>query len=558
MGISLRPKHLKRYKDLALLLIKYGRTDIVTEAGLDEALLDDEKKKDVTEDIGELSDDLEKLGPTYIKLGQFLSTRSDMLPGQYLEVLTRLQDNVEPFPFEKVEKIISNEIGMRFSKAFLEFDPKPIGSASIGQVHKAVTRDRIPVVVKVQRPDIRETIIEDLDAFGEVAEFLQEHTETGKRFMLEATLDEFRKMIIRELDYRNEVQNLIKLSQNLEEFEEIIVPLPVEDYCSSKVLTMDFIKGKKITSISPLKNLDIKGQHLAEVLFKSYMKQIVVDGFYHSDPHPGNVFITDDNRLSLLDLGMVGYVSEKMQTELLQILLAIGDGRGDEVAEHSIKIGRKTEYFNEEEFRSQVNELVSRQQSVTLENLEIGTIVLEVTKICGRNGIFVPNELTMLGKTLLNLDKVGKTLAPQFNPNETIRKYGDELLQKKLMKSATSQKPYEILLEAKEFFETLPSRVNRIFDKLTNDEFKVNVKAFDEIYIMNGFQKIANRITVGLIIAALIVGAALIMRIETTFTILGYPGLAMLLFIMAAAGGIILTIKVLTADEHSIKKEKDQ
>jgi ubiquinone biosynthesis protein len=556
MGISLRPEHLKRYKDLALLLLKYGRADIVTDAGLDKALPDEDERKEVTKDIGDLPKDLERLGPTYIKLGQFLSTRSDMLPVEYLEVLTKLQDNVEPFPFGKVEEIISKEIGMRFSKAFREFDPEPVGSASIGQVHKAVTRDGLPVVVKVQRPDIRDEIVEDLDAFGEVAEFLQEHTETGKRFMLEATLEEFRKMIISELDYRNEIQNLKQLSENLKEFENIIIPLPVEDYSSSKVLTMDFIKGKKVTSISPLKKLDINGKELAETLFRAYMKQIVIDGFYHSDPHPGNVFITDNNKLALLDLGMVGYISENMQTQLLQILLAIGDGRGDEVADHSIKIGRKTEYFNEEEFRKDVNELVSRQQTVKLENLEIGVVVLEVTKICGRNGIFVPNELTMLGKTLLNLDKVGKTLDPEFNPNESIRRNADELLQKKLLKSAASEKPYEILLEAKEFFENLPARVNKIFDKVANDEVKIKVKAFDEVYIMNGFQKIANRITVGLILAALIVGTALIMRFETPFTIFGYPGLAMIFFLVAVIGGVILTLRILFSDEHSIKKEK--
>jgi predicted unusual protein kinase regulating ubiquinone biosynthesis (AarF/ABC1/UbiB family) len=557
MGISLRPEHLKRYKDMALLLMKYGRADLVKQAGLDEAILDEDKEeKEVTSEINQLPDDLERLGPTYIKLGQFLSTRSDMLPAQYLEVLTRLQDKVETFPFDQVEKIITDELGIRLSKAFREFDPKPVGSASIGQVHKAILNDGRPVVVKIQRPSIREEIVKDLDAFGEVAEFLEKHTETGRLYMLEATLEEFRKSTLRELDYRNEAQNLKLMARNLEEFENIVVPLPVEDFSTSKIITMDYVRGKKVTSISPLRMLDIDGSALAEELFRAYMKQIILDGFYHSDPHPGNVFITDDNKIALLDLGMVGYVSGSLQRQLLQILMAIGDGRGDDVATYAIEIGNRNTNFDEKGFRRDVSELVSRQKSATMEQIEIGRIVLEITKLSGRNGIHVPNELTMLGKTLLNLDKVGTTLDPKFNPNASIKRNGDELMRRKLSQDAQSKKPYEVLLETKDFFENLPGRVNKIMDRLAGNKLKINVDAFDEIYLMNGFQKVANRITVGLIIAALIIGAALIMDIESGFTIFGYPGIAIILFVVAAATGLSLAFSIIFTDDPVHKKEE--
>ncbi len=556
MGISLRPQHLKRYKDIAKLFMTYGRNDLITSAGLEDVNLEEKENEDETGRIENLPTDLENLGPTYVKLGQFLSTRSDMLPDEYINVLERLQDKVKPFPFEKVQEIISKEIAMRFSKAFSEFDPKPIGAASIGQVHRAKLRDGKDVVVKIQRPDIREEIIEDLDVFEEVAEFIQEHTETGKRYMLEATLEEFRKATLRELDYRNEKQNLKILAENLKEFEKIIVPQPVEDYSTSKIITMDFIQGTKVTSMSPLKKLDFDGKELAEELFRAYMKQILIDGFYHSDPHPGNVFITEDNRIALLDLGMVGYVSGNLQTQLIHVLLAIGDGRGDEVAEQAMLIGNKMDNFDKQKFRSEISELVSKQKSATLENLEIGRIVLEVTKISGRNGINLPNELTMLGKTLLNLDKVGKALDPNFDPNNAIRRNGNDLMKKKLMQSASSQKPYEILLESKEFFEKLPFRVNKILDKLSNDEIEIKVNTVDQVYLMSGFQKIANRITVGLILASLIIGAALIMKFQTAFEIFGYPGLAMIFFLIAVFGGLFLAFRILFVDEHHIKKDK--
>lgn len=557
MGISLKPKHLKRYKDIAQLFFKYGKTDLINASGLEEVILEEEKNVEITSEINSLPDDLEKLGPTFVKLGQFFSTRSDMLPAAYIDVLERLQDSVAPFPFETVKQIVDDEIGMRFSKAFLEFEEKPIGAASIGQVHRAVLRNGRSVVVKVQRPDIRQQVFDDLEAIQEIAEFLEAHTETGKKFAIGMMIEEFKKSMMRELDYKNEAQNLKILAENLKNFQLITVPLPVEDYTTSRVITMDFISGTKVTSVSPLRKLDFDGSKLAEALFKAYLKQILIDGFYHSDPHPGNVFLTDDNKIALLDLGMVGYISPELQNDLLHILLAIGDGRGDQVAEYTLKLSGKENDDSTEnrKFKSNVNELVSRQKASMLENLQIGKVILEITKVCGENGMIIPNEFAMLGKTLLNLDKVGKTLDPQFNPNDSIRSNADDLMKQKLLQSTNSKKPYDVLLESKEFIEKLPSRVNHILDKAANNGLEIKVKAFDEVYLMNGLQKIANRITIGLILAAAIVGAAIIMQIQTSFTIFGYPGIAMLLFIVAVVGSSILAYKVLASDEHSIKKE---
>ncbi len=557
MGISLKPKHLKRYKDIAQLFFKYGKTDLINASGLEEVILEEEKNVEITSEINSLPDDLEKLGPTFVKLGQFFSTRSDMLPAAYIDVLERLQDSVAPFPFETVKQIVDDEIGMRFSKAFLEFEEKPIGAASIGQVHRAVLRNGRSVVVKVQRPDIRQQVFDDLEAIQEIAEFLEAHTETGKKFAIGMMIEEFKKSMMRELDYKNEAQNLKILAENLKNFQLITVPLPVEDYTTSRVITMDFISGTKVTSVSPLRKLDFDGSKLAEALFKAYLKQILIDGFYHSDPHPGNVFLTDDNKIALLDLGMVGYISPELQNDLLHILLAIGDGRGDQVAEYTLKLSGKENDDSTEnrKFKSNVNELVSRQKASMLENLQIGKVILEITKVCGENGMIIPNEFAMLGKTLLNLDKVGKTLDPQFNPNDSIRSNADDLMKQKLLQSTNSKKPYDVLLESKEFIEKLPSRVNHILDKAANNGLEIKVKAFDEVYLMNGLQKIANRITIGLILAAAIVGAAIIMQIQTSFTIFGYPGIAMLLFIVAVVGSAILAYKVLASDEHSIKKE---
>ncbi|HEV2707021.1 MAG TPA: AarF/UbiB family protein, partial [Pyrinomonadaceae bacterium] len=250
MGISLKTEHLKRYKDIAWLFMKYGRGDLVKHAGLEEAIEGTETlNPEVPAKAEELANDLERMGPTFIKLAQLLSTRSDLLPMPYLEALSRLQDSVEPFSFGEVEEIVASELGVRISKAFSEFVAVPLAAASLGQVHRATMRDGRPVVVKVQRPHIREQIVKDLEAMQEIAEFLDRHTEIGRRYEFQPMLDEFRKSLLRELDYRQEARNLVTFAENLREFENIIVPQPVDDYTTSRVLTMDYVRGRKITDL---------------------------------------------------------------------------------------------------------------------------------------------------------------------------------------------------------------------------------------------------------------------------------------------------------------------
>src|ERR1041384_2232902 len=226
MVVSLKPERLKRYKDVAMLLIKYGRSDLISVAGLEGSVLPDEIAAESKEaaPAEELAKDLERLGPTFIKLGQLLSTRADLLPGPYLDALTRLQDQIEPFPFEEVERIVSGELGVRISKAFADFEPAPLAAASLSQVHRAFMRDGRAVVVKVQRPDIRDVIVADLEALNEIAHFLDQHTDLGRRYEFENMLVNLRKSLLRELDFTIEANNLHTIGQKLAEFEHIIGP----------------------------------------------------------------------------------------------------------------------------------------------------------------------------------------------------------------------------------------------------------------------------------------------------------------------------------------------
>ncbi|MCM2258473.1 MAG: AarF/UbiB family protein [Vicinamibacteria bacterium] len=550
--------HLKRYRDIARLLVRYGRGDLVRQAGLEEVPDERDQARDTpaVELAERLAKDLEALGPTYIKIGQLLSTRADLLPGPFLDALSRLQDDVASFPYAQVEQIVTTELGVRISKAFATFEREPLAAASLGQVHRATMRDGRQVVVKVQRPLIREQIVTDLEALGEIAEFADKHTEAGRKYGYALIVDEFRKSLLKELDYRLEARNQATLRQNLKAFEHIVVPDVIEDYSTALVLTSEFVPGVKVTEIGPLGQMDIDGAMLADELFRAYLQQILVDGFVHADPHPGNVLLTEDGRVALLDLGMVTRISPGLQEKLLQLVMAISEGHGDEAATIALKIGEERPDADEALFRRQVSEMVAENRDSKMEQIHVGKVVLAITRTSGDCGFRVPPEMTMLGKALLNLDEVGRTLDAKFDPNATIRRRSAELTQRRMRQSFSAGNVFGTLIETKDFVERLPARANKILDLVADNRLSLKVDALDEELLLEGFQKVANRITVGLVLAALIVGAAMLMRIETAWKILGYPGLAMLFFISAAGAGLWLTLQIMLTDSQTRKKAR--
>jgi predicted unusual protein kinase regulating ubiquinone biosynthesis (AarF/ABC1/UbiB family) len=552
MALSMKPEHLRRYKDVARLLFRYGRGDVVRAMQADSGLFDEKlegvEPEEVDGDPEALAAELEALGPTFIKLGQLLSSRSDLLPVPYLEALSRLQDRVEPFPFEEVEKVVTEELGVRISKAFSEFDAEPLAAASLAQVHRARLRDGREVAVKVQRPNIRETVLEDLEAFGEMAEFLDHHTETGRRLAFSDMMDEFRRSLLRELDYRLEAQNLSHLRRSIRSYRRIVVPEPIEDYSTSRVLTMEYVRGTKVTELPPVARTELDGRVLAEDLARAYLDGILIEGFFHADPHPGNVMVTDDGRLGVVDLGMVGRVDEHMQELLLKLVLAIAEGKGHEAAQLTLQLGKRLDGFDERRFTREVADLVHTFHDSELAELNLGRVILELARRSAETGLRPASELTLLGKTLLHLDEVSRALDPEFDPTSAIRSHADSLMRRHMLKSLSPGNMFSALLDLNEFAQQLPGRLNRLFESLLKNELELNLQVIDESLLMDNLQKIANRIALAMVLAALIVGAALMMGVETSFRLFGYPGIAMLLFLAAAACGFVLVGSILYFD----------
>jgi predicted unusual protein kinase regulating ubiquinone biosynthesis (AarF/ABC1/UbiB family) len=543
-------ERLSRYKDLALFVAKYGRADFVAHAGLEPVNGGHHEDASRAETFAR---DLEALGPTFIKLGQLLSTRADLLPQPYLDALARLQDDLEPFPYADVERIIEEELGVRISKAFAEFEQTPIAAASLGQVHRAVLRGGRMVAVKVQRPGIRERVEKDLSALEEVAAMFDRFFGAARKVDAVRLLQEFRRTLTAELDYREEARNLATLSAQLEDFELIIVPLPVDDFTTARVLTMDYVEGAKITAVSPLERTEVDGAALAEQLFRAYLQQILVDGVFHADPHPGNVLLTPDHRLALVDLGMVGRLSSVAQEQLFKLMLAISEGRGDEAASVAVALSERREDFDEAAMRRDVVSLVSRYQGVALKQINVGRVMLEVFRSGSQHGLKMSPHLALLGKALLNLDEIGRVLDPEFDVNASMRGNATELMRRRMWKAATPANLWSSALEVREFAERLPGRVNRILDALACNDLRLKVEVIDHGSIIDGFQKVANRIALGLVLAALIVGAAMLMQVRTEFTIFGYPGLAIVLFLAAVSGGLWMAWTILVGDVRKIR-----
>ena len=538
------PSKLSRYAAVATLLLKH-RPDLI--ATTDVGPGDASASNDAAE-AGRLAKDLEQLGPTFVKLGQVLSTRADLLPPAYLEALSRLQDDVEPVPLGEVEKTIEEDLKVRLSKAFLTFESEPLASASLGQVHRATLRDGQPVAVKVQRPGIVDQVRADLTVLDEIAAFVDQHTQVGRRYEFAPMIAEFRRALMDELDYEAEASHLRTLKQNLAEFSRIVVPAPIDSYVSTRVLTMEFVQGTKITTLNPVALIDADAPGLADELIRAYLHQILIDGFFHADPHPGNVFITDDGRLALLDLGMVGHLSPTLQDRLLKLVLAISEGRGEEAADAAIMLGEKREGFDEQAFTRDVVATVGRYLGASLEDFQVGKIVLEVNRSAGAHGIKSPVELTMLGKTLLTLDNIARLLAPALDVNASIRKNASSLMQRRLLKSLSPGTVFSTVLEAKEFAEQLPRRINRVLESLASSQLKLKVEVIDEGAVIDGLQKVANRITMGLVVAALILSAAMMMRIESRFVLLGYPGFPTILFLVAGSLAAWLVFNIVAHD----------
>jgi ubiquinone biosynthesis protein len=506
----LKARHAGRYKDIVLLFARYGRDFSVR--GPADALSETVRVGDpgIRERAARFASELKRLGPTFVKFGQVLSTRPDVVPPEYLDALASFQDDLPPFPFAQVRETVEAELGGRLHSLFRSFEREPVAAASLGQVHRARLPRGPHVAVKVQRPGIREKAESDMAVFEEIAGTLEAHTDVARKMNLVQTVRQLRRTLAEELDYLQECRNMKLLRAHLAEFKGLRVPRAFDDLTTAKVITTEFVRGVKVSKASAAELSAGRAAHLAPELVRAYLKQVCVDGFWHCDPHPGNVFLTGD-KLTLIDFGMTARISGEFQDYVSKFLLCVTDNRGGAAADICLKLGTPQEGFDRERFARGVSETVSSYFGADPSRTSAGRLVFDIIATANANDLQIPSELALLGKTLLQLDGISKTLDPKMNPRAVIRGYAEGLIAKKIRQKFRPRNFYTALLELNQLALDLPRHVREFLEKADEGRLSLNMRLSQGEDLLTGLQKIANRITVGLVIASVVVGSSWIL-----------------------------------------------
>ena len=594
----LSPKHLPRLVATIRLFTNYGLRDFASRQGLlsiEGAAIDDAGtvEGDLAAKAAAFRERLVELGPAYIKLGQVLSTRPDLLPPPYIEELEDLQDKVPPMDFEQVEKTIEAELHARISKLFASFDPEPLGSASLGQVHAAELRDGRSVVVKVQRPNLRDQLAEDINFFRDLAMFLTDHTSAGSRIDLIGVVQQVERALADELDYRTEARNAAAFRKSLATFPHILIPRVIDAYTTHKVLTTERIRGVKIDSIPPIVRIEYDFSELAEEFARAYLHQITDSGHFHADPHPGNLFIVlpgrenpktpaeavaddrrqavrpgatvltqseneakaaavapaprDDPKLALIDFGMTAHLTGTMRDHVVRLLLAMAENDGNSAAETLMEMGAMPAEFDRNAYIRDVAALIAKQADQTVEETPTGVMLYEIITIAYREGLKLPAELTLLAKALFSLDDVTRSLDPNFSPTNSIREYTAEIANQRARRDISPRRLFQMAAETSDLVRALPHRLDVFTQKLVADDFAVRVDTPQLGSLLLGLEKVANRIFTGLVLGGLLVASGLLMAYKPRLGIVG--------FLIAAIIGLWMVATILIQDRRSRKRK---
>lgn len=542
---------MNRRSQILRLLLRYRHSGVFSGMNLDARAVHELPPEGNPE---QFVTDLESLGPTFVKLGQMLSTRPDMVPVEFATALERMQEKVAPIPVERIYTIIEQELGASVSKLFARFDPVPLGCASIAQVHRAQLHDGRDVAVKVQKPEVAAQLRSDLDVLRSFALAADHLTQVGRRVRLRDWLNEFAKTLMQELDYQAEAENLQRFGQHLRPFKPLWVPQPIWDYCSHRVLTMELAQGVRVDMIPDVRRTEEPMAPLAAALIRGYLDQIFVHGEIHADPHPGNLRVTPQGRLAIFDLGMVAHMPPRLRERLLKVLFAAVDGRGEEVADEIIGMSTRLEAFDEERYLRETGQVIARYAANS--SFSEGRVVLDLVRIATASGLRTPPELSLLGKALLNLETVCRLLAPDLDTRRIVEKQLQHVMRARLRKSLSAANLASEAMEVQQLLREGPRKMSDILALLAENRLQMKVTGLEESRLMENLQKIANRVSAGIVTAALILAAALMMKVNTGWHLFGYPAIAMVLMMIGVVLGLGIILSALIFDRRARSREE--
>ncbi len=513
-----RYRHLRRYQEIARVLIKYGFGEIVDQLDLTSYLSLPRRllRREAVERPHLTAPErirlaIEELGPTFIKFGQIMSTRPDLIPPAYIAELEKLQDTVAPAPWEAIKQEIEEELGAPLDEVFASLETEPVAAASLAQVHHATLPGGEDVVVKVQRPNIEGIIETDLEILFDLARLLQERTPLGELYDLPEITEDFAVTLRAEMDYRREGRNADRFRRNFADEEYLYIPQVYWDYTTRRVIVFERISGIKIDDIEALDAAGFDRHQIALNCARIIVKEILVDGFFHADPHPGNFFVMDGEIIGAMDFGLVGHLSKRLKEDLVRLFIVAVRLDSEGIVEQLIRMSAAQRRVDREGLRRDLERLLTKYQGLPLKEIRAQEVVNEIMPVAYRHHLRLPSDLWLLGKTLGMMEGVGLKLDPDFDIFAVSQPYVNQLVRQMTSPRAWGQKLLKGTTDWGELFTSLPRRIPRILDQVEEGEVEISLKIKEIDRSLSKLDRIANRLSVSILVAAFIVGLALLL-----------------------------------------------
>ena len=541
-------RHAGRFTDIGLILLKYGFDDVVHRLELPGKLLLRRVSR-VGEELTtaeRLRKTLEELGPTFVKLGQVFSMRSDLLPAEWVFELRKLHDHVPPVPFDRMKGHLESNLRRPLAEVFVRFEEEPMAAASLAQVHRAVLREgRQAVAVKIQRPNIRADIDGDIAMMEWLATRLNNHFDAAAMVDLPQLVREFRRTLLRELDYTREARHMAIFRANFADDPMVHIPELFGEHCSSKMLVMELIDGIKLHREA----FEDEGQRkeLARLGLGVVAKQVLVDGFFHADPHPGNLLIRDGRILCMLDSGMVGRLTRETRFKLTELIQATVEKDVDRLLDTLINLTDGYDRVDRRSLERDLLDLLDSYHSVPLAELNLGAFLAEITDALRENGLRLPQNLAVMIKALITSEGVARELDPDLNVIQELRPIVRQLMIEQRRPENIWRGVRRNLTQVLTLQRQLPSRLGRISRKLEKGELTVRFRHENLQGLHHTLEDIASRLTVAIIVGSIVIGSSLIVTAGVGPMMFGLPALGVIGYLISALLGLWIVVNILRA-----------
>ncbi|MBS4534235.1 ubiquinone biosynthesis protein UbiB [Clostridium sp. D2Q-14] len=549
---------IQRYKEISNVLTKYGFSMLAERLHKKLILrkLFFQKSSKLNENYTRaerIRMALEELGPTFIKLGQLMSTRYDLLPEDIVEELSKLQDDVGAFPWESAEEIFNTETGYKIEEVFSEFDRTPIAAASIGQAYKGILKSGERVVVKIRRPNIDEIVSRDLQILKRISNIVDDHLIKKNIVKFNQILNEFAITIKRELNYTIEGQNYENFRATYKNDDKVYIPKVFWKYTTKKTIITSEVKGIKISNITEINDKGYDKDKIAFNIAEVYMEQVFLHGFYHGDPHPGNLFVVNENKIGFIDFGIIGYIDDESMKLLILLLRSSLHRNIDKIVEVFYKMDAISDDTNIMLFKRDINYIINYYYNVPLDRLKFNDALNDILRVAFKHKVEIPSQWILLIKSIITLEGTGKKLNPKFNFTDVSKTILDKIKRDKLNPNELIKKTYDLIYNEISNFQEMPKLLNKILYKVERDRIHVNMKHEGIDNLNRELNSISNKLSLSLIISAIIIGSSTIIQSKAGPQMLGMSAIGLIGFVIAGIMGLTLVLSIILRSYNNKK-----